>query len=53
MTPGWLVAGMVGTLACTIRVHPRAVTLAYILVLPCCHNWRAHVLAQEWKVFDN
>ena len=35
MTPGWLVAGLVGTLACTIFVYPRAVTLAYILVLPC------------------
>ena len=35
MGPGWLVAGVVGVLACTIFIHPRTVTLAYILVLPC------------------
>ena len=33
--PAWLVAGVVGVLACTIFIHPRSVTLAYILVLPC------------------
>ena len=35
MGPAWLVAGVVGVLACTIFIHPRTVTLAYILVLPC------------------
>lgn len=35
MGAGWLVTGVAGVLICTVFVHPRAVTLAYILVLPC------------------
>ncbi len=31
----WLVAGVIGVLLCTAFIHPRSVTLAYILVLPC------------------